>query len=80
MIKEFGKIFLFVGILFLVIGIIFILIEKVKFPIIKKLGKLPGDITIKGKNFTFYFPLTTCIIISIILSLILWVVGIIIRK
>lgn len=80
MIKEFGKIFLLIGILFLVIGIIFIFIEKIKFPFLKKFGSLPGDIKIKGKNFTFYFPLASCIILSIILSLIFWVVSLIIRK
>jgi hypothetical protein len=36
------------------------------------IGKLPGDIYIKRENFTFYFPLATSIVISIILSLILW--------
>lgn len=80
MLKEFGKIFLFIGILFLLTCIFFILIEKIKFPIFKNFGKLPGDIKIKGKNFTFYFPLTSCIIFSIILSLIFWILKIIIRK
>ena len=37
-----------------------------------KLGRLPGDIYIHGKNSTFYFPLTTCILLSVVLSLILW--------
>jgi len=37
------------------------------------LGKLPGDIAIHKENFSFYFPLTTCIIISVVLTLIMWV-------
>jgi hypothetical protein len=38
-----------------------------------KLGRLPGDIYIHGKNSTFYFPLTTCILLSVLLSLALWI-------
>ncbi|MGB9595578.1 MAG: DUF2905 domain-containing protein [Candidatus Poribacteria bacterium] len=58
-----GKAFIFLGILFVIIGIIFMLSGKITW-----LGKLPGDIYIKRDNFTFYFPITTCIIISIILT------------
>ncbi len=39
------------------------------------IGKLPGDIVIHRKNFTFYFPLATSLIASLILSLILWLIG-----
>ncbi len=60
-----GKTFIFLGILFVVIGIIFTLSGKINW-----LGKLPGDIYIKRDNFTFYFPITTCIIISVILTII----------
>jgi hypothetical protein len=38
-----------------------------------KLGHLPGDIYIHGKNFSFYFPLTTCILLSALFSLVLWI-------
>lgn len=59
-----AKLFFILGIIFIIVGI---LVEnKIKIP----LGKLPGDIIIKKNNFSFYFPLTTCIIISIILTLI----------
>jgi hypothetical protein len=37
-----------------------------------KLGRLPGDIFIQGKNSTFYFPLMTCVILSVVLSLVMW--------
>lgn len=43
-------------------------------PSIPWLGKLPGDIVIKGKNFRFYFPLATCIVLSLILTGVLWLV------
>ncbi|PRX28299.1 Protein of unknown function (DUF2905) [Orenia metallireducens] len=59
----FGGQIILIGILLIVIGIII----KLGFP----LGRLPGDIYIKKENFSFYFPLTTGILVSLILSLIL---------
>jgi hypothetical protein len=38
-----------------------------------RLGRLPGDIHIHGKNSSFYFPLTTCIVLSVLFSLVLWI-------
>jgi len=67
---EIGKLLLFLGLLFIVIGAIFMFSGKIPW-----LGKLPGDIIIRRKNFTFYFPLATSIIISIILTLIFWLLG-----
>ncbi len=69
-VADFGKLFIFIGLLLVVIGIVFIVGNKIPF-----IGKLPGDIAIERQNFNFYFPLTTCIIISIILSLIFWLLG-----
>jgi len=65
--QQFGKILIFFGVFAIVIGIFFLFGDKIPF-----LGKLPGDIIIKKKNFTFYFPLVTSILISIIISLILY--------
>jgi len=59
-------------ILFGIILITMGLILNLNFPL---LGKLPGDIAIKKKNFSFYFPLTTSIIISIILTIIFWIIS-----
>jgi uncharacterized protein HemY len=67
---DFGKLFIFIGLLLVVIGFVFIIGNKIPF-----IGKLPGDIAIERKNFNFYFPITTCIIISIILSLVFWLLG-----
>ncbi len=64
---DIGKIIIFIGLLLVIIGFIFMLGSKLPF-----IGKLPGDIAIERKNYSFYFPITTCIIISIILSFILW--------
>ncbi|RLA92445.1 MAG: DUF2905 domain-containing protein [Deltaproteobacteria bacterium] len=64
--SEIGKVLIISGIFIILLGIIFLLGSK-----IPGLGRLPGDIYIKKDNFTFYFPLTTCIVISIILTLLL---------
>lgn len=58
------KSLIFMGIILIVIGILGYFFEKFNF-------KLPGDILIKKENFTFYFPIVTCIILSILLTLIL---------
>ncbi|MHC4182467.1 MAG: DUF2905 domain-containing protein [Planctomycetota bacterium] len=70
MVADFGKLFIFIGLLLVVIGFVFIIGNKIPF-----IGKLPGDIAIERRNFNFYFPIATCIIISIILSLIFWLLG-----
>lgn len=62
-----GRSFIIIGILLILIGIIFSFSSRIPF-----IGRLPGDIYIKRDNFTFYFPLATSIIISIIISLILY--------
>ncbi len=62
--KIIGKILITFGVLLIISGLFFY--EGVKFPF----GKLPGDIIIKKENFVFYFPITTGILISIILTLI----------
>ncbi len=60
-----GKMLIIFGIILIIIGIFLNFAGKIPF-----IGKLPGDIYIKKDNFSFYFPVTTCIIISIILSII----------
>ena len=40
-----------------------------------KLGRLPGDIVIRGKSGSFYFPIVTCILLSVVLSLVMWLFG-----
>jgi DUF2905 family protein len=63
---DLGKFFLVLGAVFLLVGLVLSL--KIQIP---WLGKLPGDINIKRDNFQFYFPLATCILISILLTLLL---------
>jgi hypothetical protein len=59
-----GKLFIIAGILLVVIGLAFVFADKIPF-----LGRLPGDIYVKREKFSFYFPITTSIIISIILTI-----------
>jgi hypothetical protein len=68
---DLGRVLVFVGGLLLVIGVVLILAGKVNLPI----GRLPGDIVYRGKNTTFYLPLMTSILLSIILSLVLYFVN-----
>lgn len=64
---DIGKIIIIIGLLLVVTGIVFMVGNKLPF-----IGKLPGDIVVERKTYSFYFPVTTCIIISIVLSFILW--------
>lgn len=68
--SAFGRILILIGIIMIVVGGLFMLGGKIPF-----LGKLPGDIAIQKKNYSFYFPVTTSIIISIILSFIMWLLS-----
>jgi len=62
-----GKTLIYVGLLLVVIGVIVSLAGRIPW-----LGRLPGDIAIEGERFSFYFPIVTCLLISLILSLVLY--------
>jgi hypothetical protein len=68
---ELGKVLIVVGALAMVAGVGFVLLGRAHVP----LGRLPGDIVYRGKNTTFYFPLATSILISVVLSVVLYLVG-----
>ena len=68
-----GKILIITGAAAIFTGILFIYSEK--FTVLKYLGKLPGDISIQKENFSFYFPITTCILISIIVTIIFRIIS-----
>ena len=59
------------GLLVAALGVLVSLAEKL--PI--RLGRLPGDIVVRGKHSVFYFPLVTCLLISVVLSLVLWLIN-----
>lgn len=62
--SELGKILIVIGCLLAALGVVLFFSDKIPW-----LGKLPGDISIKRDNFSFYFPVATCILISLLLSL-----------
>jgi fumarate reductase subunit D len=66
-----GRLLITAGLALLALGAIVLLISKLNLP----LGRLPGDIVYRGKNTTVYFPWVTCLIISLVLTLILWVLN-----
>ena len=68
---EFGKMLIVLGGVLVVAGLALVLLGRTNLPI----GRLPGDILYRGKNTTFYFPLATSILLSIVLSLVLYVIG-----
>jgi len=68
---EIGRLLMVFGIALIVIGGIVMLLGRTGLP----LGRLPGDIVYRGKNTAFYFPLATCILLSIVLSAILYLIS-----
>ena len=68
---DVGKIFVFLGVILLVLGVLFLFLGRSGLPI----GRLPGDFLYRGKNTTFYFPFTTSIVLSVVLSLVLYIIG-----
>ncbi|MDD5669430.1 MAG: DUF2905 domain-containing protein [Candidatus Omnitrophica bacterium] len=62
-----GKSLIIIGVFCIIAGILLLVIHKIPF-----IGRLPGDILIQRKNFTFYFPLATSVLVSCILSLLFW--------
>ncbi len=67
---ELGKALIVLGAALVVVGLLLLFAGKVPF-----LGKLPGDFIIKRDNFTFYFPLATGILLSLLISFILYLIG-----
>lgn len=68
---DLGKLLVFAGVLLACIGLLLVLFGRTNVP----LGRLPGDLIYRGKNTTVYFPLVTSILLSVVLTLLLWVVG-----
>ena len=68
---DLGRMLAFLGGVLLVIGLILVLAGKANLPV----GRMPGDIVYRGRNTTFYFPLMTSIVLSVVLSLVLYFVN-----
>jgi Protein of unknown function (DUF2905) len=69
--NDLGKLLIVFGGILILAGVIFVLMGRTNIP----LGRLPGDILYRGKHTTVYFPLATSILLSVVLSLVLYVIG-----
>lgn len=69
--REIGKVLLITGIVLAGAGTLLLLGARLPF----RLGRLPGDIVVQGRNGAFYFPVVTCIIVSLALTLLMWIVN-----
>lgn len=69
--SELGKGLVGIGILLVVIGALLLLAGRMGLP----LGRLPGDVSYRGRNFSVYFPLGTCIVLSVLLSLAFYLIS-----
>jgi len=66
-----GKLLIFFGGILLLAGVALLLLGRTNLPI----GRLPGDIIYRGRHTTFYFPIVTCIILSVVLTLLMYLIG-----
>jgi hypothetical protein len=69
--RTVGRTLILIGIVLVVLGLLVTLGERL--PV--RFGRLPGDIVIRGKNGAFYFPVVTCLLLSLVLSLVMWLLG-----
>jgi Protein of unknown function (DUF2905) len=69
-VSDVGKILVAFGLLIALTGVVLVLVGRVPW-----IGRLPGDIHIQRGNFTFYFPLATSLLLSVVLTLVLYMVG-----
>ena len=69
--SEFGKLLLFFGVILVATGLVLILLGRTSLP----LGRLTGDFLYRGKNTTVYFPLATSLLLSVVLSVVLYLIS-----
>jgi len=74
---QIGKLLVFAGMILVILGLAFMLGSRSSF---FGLGRLPGDIQYKSKNVTLYFPIVTSLVLSVLLTLILWLISALTRK
>jgi ABC-type tungstate transport system substrate-binding protein len=74
-VRELGKVLLIFGLVIAAVGAFLVAGAKLPF----RLGRLPGDISYHGRHGTFYFPIATCIVLSVALTLIFWLVNVLRR-
>lgn len=69
-VQYIGKFLILLGLIVAAVGALLLFSGKIPW-----IGRLPGDIMIQRRNFTFYFPLATSILLSLILTLVFWIIG-----
>jgi hypothetical protein len=69
--SDMGKILIVLGVVLLVAGVVLVVLARANLP----LGRLPGDIVYRGKHTAIYFPLATSLLLSLVLSIVLYVIG-----
>ncbi|HYK50516.1 MAG TPA: DUF2905 domain-containing protein [Terriglobales bacterium] len=69
--SDLGKFLVVAGAVAIVAGLVLMLLARTNIP----LGRLPGDMVYRGKNTTFYFPLATSILVSVVLSVVMYLIG-----
>jgi hypothetical protein len=69
--RELGKFLFVIGMVLVGVGALLMFGLKLPF----RLGRLPGDIVVQGRNSSFYFPIVTCIVVSVVLTLLMWIVN-----
>jgi hypothetical protein len=69
--REPGRMLLILGIVLVGVGALLVFGAKLPF----RLGRLPGDIVYQGRNTTFYFPIVTCLVVSLALTLFFWIIN-----
>ena len=69
--SDLGKLLVVAGAVAILAGAVLMLVGRAHIP----LGRLPGDIVYRGKNSTFYFPLATSLLVSVVLSVVLYLIG-----
>jgi hypothetical protein len=74
---QLGRLLVIAGVILVALGLLFMAGSKFSF---FRLGSLPGDIAYKGKNFQFYFPIVTCLVLSGLITLVLWIISLLTKK
>jgi len=74
---QLAKFLVITGVALIAVGLLVMAATKVSF---LSLGRLPGDIIYKGKHGTFCFPVVTCLVVSALVTLVLWVVSVLIKR
>jgi hypothetical protein len=69
--RELGRVLLVLGVVLIGAGVLLVFGAKLPF----RLGRLPGDVVYQGRNGSFYFPIVTCLLLSLVLTVLFWIIN-----